>query len=43
MHTCERGTGIAIVRSKASFTDLLELPAASPPLMYFTWARNAVP
>jgi hypothetical protein len=41
--TCEMGVGFAIVSNSASFTGLLELPAGSPPAMYFTWARNVVP
>lgn len=41
--TCEMGTGFSIVRGESSFTDLLERPRATPPPMYFTWARNVVP
>jgi len=41
--TCEMGTGFAIVRGTGVFTSLIELPAASPPPMYFTWAKNVVP
>lgn len=41
--TCEMGAGFAIVRGRASFTGLLELPASTPPPMYFTWAHNVVP
>jgi hypothetical protein len=41
--TCEMGTGSAIVNGSSSFTSLIELPAGSPPAMYFTWAKNVVP
>jgi len=41
--TCEMGTGFAIVNGSGSFTSLIELPAGSPPAMYFTWAKNVVP
>jgi hypothetical protein len=41
--TCEMGTGFAVVRGTGSFTSLVELPAGSPPPMYFTWAQNVVP
>jgi hypothetical protein len=41
--TCEMGTGFAIVNGTGSFTTLIELPAGSPPPMYFTWANNVVP
>jgi hypothetical protein len=41
--TCEMGTGFAIVNGSGSFTSLIELPAGTPPPMYFTWARNVVP
>jgi len=41
--TCEMGTGFAIVNGTGSFTTLIELPAGSPPPMYFTWAQNVVP
>jgi hypothetical protein len=41
--TCEMGTGFAIVNGTGTFTSLIELPAASPPHMYFTWAKNVVP
>lgn len=40
---CEMGTGFAIVNGIGSFTSLIELPAGSPPPMYFTWAKNVVP
>jgi hypothetical protein len=40
---CEMGTGFAIVDGSGSFTGLIELPAGSPPPMYFTWAKNVVP
>lgn len=40
---CEMGTGFAVVNGTGSFTSLIELPAGSPPPMYFTWARNVVP
>jgi hypothetical protein len=41
--TCEMGTGFAVVNGTGSFTSLIELPAGSPPPMYFTWAKNVVP
>jgi hypothetical protein len=41
--TCEMGTGFAIVNGTGAFTSLIELPAGSPPPMYFTWAKNVVP
>jgi len=41
--TCEMGTGFAIVKGVGWFTSLIELPAATPPPMYFTWAKNVVP
>jgi hypothetical protein len=41
--TCEMGTGFAIVNGTGSFTSLIELPAGTPPPMYFTWAKNVVP
>jgi hypothetical protein len=41
--TCEMGTGFAIVNGTGSFTSLIELPAGSPPPMYFTWAKNVAP
>ncbi len=41
--TCEMGTGFAVVRGTGSFTSLIELPAGSPPPMYFTWAKDVVP
>jgi hypothetical protein len=41
--TCEMGTGFAVVNGTGSFTSLIELPAGSPPPMYFTWATNVVP
>ena len=41
--TCEMGTGFAIVHGVGSLTGLVELPASSPPAMYFTWAKNVVP
>lgn len=41
--TCELGTGFALVHGESSFTDLLERPRATPPPMYFTWARNVAP
>jgi hypothetical protein len=41
--TCEMGTGFAIVHGVGSFTSLIELPAGTPPPMYFTWAKNVVP
>jgi hypothetical protein len=41
--TCEMGTGFAMVNGTGSFTSLIELPAGSPPPMYFTWAKNVVP
>ena len=41
--TCEMGTGFAIVKGSGSFTSLIELPAGTPPPMYFTWAKNVVP
>ena len=41
--TCEMGTGFAVVNGTGSFTSLIELPAGSPPPMYFTWAQNVVP
>jgi hypothetical protein len=40
---CEMGTGFAISNHSGSFTSLIELPAGSPPPMYFTWAKNVVP
>jgi len=40
---CEMGTGFAIVNHTGSFTGLVELPAGSPPPMYFTWAKDVVP
>ena len=40
---CEMGTGFAIEDHHSSFTSLIELPAGSPPPMYFTWAKNVVP
>ena len=41
--TCEMGTGFAVVNGTGSFTSLIELPAGSPPPMYFTWAKNVLP
>lgn len=41
--TCEMGAGFAIVRGKASFTDLLERPSAAAPPMFFTWVHDVVP
>jgi hypothetical protein len=41
--TCEMGTGFAIVNGTGAFTSLIELPAGSPPPMYFTWAKNVLP
>jgi hypothetical protein len=41
--TCEMGTGFAVVKGVGSYTGLIELPAGSPPSMYFTWAKNVVP
>ena len=41
--TCEMGTGFAIVNGTGAFTSLIELPAGSPPPMYFTWANNVLP
>ena len=41
--TCEMGTGFAIVHGTATFTSLIELPAGTPPPMYFTWAKNVEP
>jgi hypothetical protein len=41
--TCEMGTGFAVVNRIGSFTSLIELPAGSPPPMYFTWAKDVVP
>ena len=41
--TCEMGTGFAVVNGTGSFTSRIELPAGSPPPMYFTWAKNVVP
>jgi hypothetical protein len=41
--TCEMGTGFAVVNGSASITSLIELPAGSPPPMYFTWAKSVVP
>jgi hypothetical protein len=41
--TCEMGTGFAVVRGSGSFTCLVELPAGTPPPMYFTWAENVAP
>ena len=41
--TCEMGTGFAVVDGTGSFTSLIELPAGSPPPMYFTWAKNVAP
>ena len=41
--TCEMGTGFAIVRGTGSFTSLIELPAGTPPPMYFTWAQDVLP
>ncbi len=40
---CEMGVGFAVVGSSGSFVDLIESPAATPPAMSFTWARNVVP
>jgi hypothetical protein len=40
---CEMGAGFAIVKGTGTFTDLVELPAGSPPPMYFTWASDVVP
>jgi hypothetical protein len=40
---CEMGTGFAEVNGQSSFTDLVELPAASAPPMIFTWAKNVAP
>jgi hypothetical protein len=37
------GTGFAVVDGTGSFTSLIELPAGSPPPMYFTWAKNVAP
>jgi hypothetical protein len=31
------------VNGTGSFTSLIELPAGSPPPMYFTWAKNVLP
>jgi hypothetical protein len=31
------------VHGTGSFTSLIELPAGTPPAMYFTWAKNVVP
>ena len=39
--TCEVGTGFAPLATTGSFTDLIELPAGSPPPMTFTWAQEA--
>lgn len=36
--TCEVGAGYAVVNGQSSLTVLVELPAASPPAMTFTWA-----
>ena len=41
--TCEMGVGFAIVNGSGSFVDLIEKPAATPPAMNFTWARNVAP
>jgi hypothetical protein len=41
--TCEMGTGFAVVNGIGSLTSLIELPAGSPPPMYFTWAKNVAP
>jgi hypothetical protein len=41
--TCEMGTGFAVVRGNGLFTSLIELPAGTPPPMYFTWAKNVAP
>jgi hypothetical protein len=41
--TCEMGTGFAVVNGTGSFTTLIELPAGSPPPMYFTWANDVEP
>ena len=41
--TCEMGTGFALVQGTGSFTSLIELPAARPPHMYFTWAKDVLP
>ncbi len=41
--TCEMGVGFAIVHGVASYTSLVELPAGTPPNMYFTWAKNVEP
>jgi hypothetical protein len=40
---CEMGTGFAVVNGTGTFTSLIELPAASAPPMYFTWAKNVLP
>ncbi len=40
---CEMGTGFVIAKGTGSLTDLVELPAGSPPPMYFTWASDVVP
>lgn len=41
--TCEMGTGFTIAGASSSYVDLVELPAASPPAMTFTWADNVLP
>ena len=38
--TCEMGTGFATYQGFSSYVDLVELPAASPPVMTFTWASE---
>ena len=35
--TCEMGAGFSIVHGRPSYTQLIEMPLASPPHMVFTW------
>ena len=40
---CEMGAGFAKVGGTGSYVDLVELPRAGAPPMYFTWARDVKP
>ena len=39
--TCELGAAGSVVSGHMSYVDLIELPAATPPTMTFTWAQEA--